>query len=136
MKINKEKIKEKLKKIVYFLLNPRLILCLGIAWMITNGWSYILTACGAYFRIPWMTAVGATYMGLLWFPFTPEKILTVIIALFLLKRLFPNDKNTLAVLKKEYAAAKNLFNKHKERRKQKRSQKNVKSLDKNKLNDC
>ena len=79
--------------------------------MITNGWSYVVTAFGAYFGITWMVAVGATYMGLLWFPFTPEKIVTVIIAIFLLKLLFPKDERTLAVLRKEYATSKQFFSK-------------------------
>lgn len=109
MKFDKAGIKEKLKKLARFLLNPRLLLCLGLAWMITNGWSYILTALGTYFGIPWMIAVGAAYMGLLWFPFTPEKIITVIIAIFLLKLLFPKDERTLAVLHEEYVAAKAFF---------------------------
>lgn len=106
---NKEKIKEKLKKWLLFLLNPRLILCLFLAWMITNGWSYVLTALGAYFGIKWMVAVGAAYAGFLWFPFTPEKIITVIIAIFLLRLFFPNDKRTLLVLREELAAAKASF---------------------------
>ena len=49
--------KEKLKKIIQFLLNPRLLLCFGIGWMITNGWYYILLGVGAWFDIPWMVAV-------------------------------------------------------------------------------
>jgi len=34
----------------------------------------------------------------LWFPFSPEKLATVAIAIFLLRWLFPKDKKTLAVL--------------------------------------
>ena len=94
----KEKIKEILKKLVLFILNPRLLLCVGIAWMITNGWSYVLFGIGTLFEIGWMIAVSSTYMALLWFPFTPEKILTMIIAIFLLKLLFPKDERTLGIL--------------------------------------
>lgn len=94
----KEKIKEILKKVVLFILNPRLLLCVGIAWMITNGWSYVLFGIGTLFEIGWMIAVSSTYMALLWFPFTPEKILTMIIAIFLLKLLFPKDERTLGIL--------------------------------------
>ncbi len=109
MALNKEKIKEKVKKWVLFLLNPRLLLCLFIAWMITNGWSYLVTAIGVYFEITWLTALGAAYAGLLWLPFTPEKIVTVIIAIFLLKTIFPGDRKTLAVLREELRAAKAAF---------------------------
>ena len=90
--------KEKLIKIVQFFANPRLLLCVGLAWIITNGWSYILLAVGTYLQIGWMVAVAGAYMTFLWFPFTPEKLATVIIAMFLLKRLFPNDKKTLGIL--------------------------------------
>ena len=105
MDFSKENVKKKLKKIARFIFNPRLLLCLGIAWMITNGWCYVFAALGTLLDITWMTVVGVTYAGLLWIPFTPEKILTVIIAIFLLRVIFPNDKNTLAVLKEEFAEA-------------------------------
>ena len=45
-----------------------------------------------------MTAVGASYLAFLWLPITPEKIITIAIAVFLLKRLFPRDEKTLAYL--------------------------------------
>lgn len=106
MDFSRRNIKEKLKKIARFIFNPRLLLCFGIAWMITNGWCYILTALGKLFDITWMMVVGASYAGLLWLPFTPEKLLTVVIAIFLLKLIFPHDKNTLAVLHEEYEDAK------------------------------
>lgn len=99
--MNREKVKNIIKKVLLFVLNPRLLLCIAIAWMITNGWSYVFAVLGAWLKIPWMTVIGTTYLGLLWIPFTPEKIFTVIIAIFLLRLLFPNDKNTLQVLEKE-----------------------------------
>ena len=46
--------KEKVKKIILFFTNPRLLLCLGIAWLITNGWSYVLLALGLWLKISWM----------------------------------------------------------------------------------
>ena len=90
---------EKIKKILHFITNPRLLLCVGIAWMITNGWSYILFAVGTYFGITWMTAVGGAYLAFLWLPISPEKIVTFTIALALLRWWFPNDQKTLAVVK-------------------------------------
>ena len=41
--------KDKLKKVIRFITNPRLLLCVAIAWLITNGWSYILFGVGSYF---------------------------------------------------------------------------------------
>ena len=90
--------KEKIKKVLWFFANPKLLLCLGIAWMITNGWSYIFVAVGTALGIGWMAAVGGAYLTFLWIPMTPEKILTVTIAIFLLKKLFPNDQKTLKIL--------------------------------------
>ncbi len=98
--------KEKLKKILMFLLNPRLLLCVGVAWMITNGWCYILFGLGTVLGIPWMMAVGGAYMAALWFPFTPEKIVTFAIAIALLRWWFPKDEKTLAVLRRGMEKAK------------------------------
>lgn len=91
--------KEKLNKFIKFITNPKLLLCIGIAWIITNGWSYILLAIGTYFKIGWMMSIASGYIAFLWLPFTPEKIVTIAIAIVLLQVLFPNDQKTLAVLK-------------------------------------
>lgn len=114
----KEKIKYWLKTIIQFILNPRLLLCFGIAWIITNGWAYITVAISAYFKLEWLAAIAGGYLAALWIPFTPEKIITVIIAIFLLKLLFPNDKKTLEKLhnmkEKTKEEIKKLKIKHKE----------------------
>ncbi len=94
------------KKWVMFFINPRFLLCFVLAWLITNGWSYILFAVGTLFNIIWMIVVSTAYMTFLWFPFTPEKVVTFIIAIFLLKNLFPNDQKTLKVLHEELKRAK------------------------------
>ena len=114
--------KKIIKTIVQFILNPHFLVCFGIAWLITNGWSYILLALGTILTIPWMIAVSGAYMTFLWFPFTPEKLLTVIIAMALLRWLFPNDEKTLGILKEMYAKLKMEGKKVKEKR-QKRKQK-------------
>ena len=117
--------KEKIKKIILFIVNPKLLLCFGIAWMITNGWAYVLTGLGAIFEISWMVAVGGAYLAALWVPFTLEKILTLIISIWLLKLLFPNDKKTLAVLinMKETIKAKLRAKKEKRANKKRRKKK-------------
>lgn len=51
------KLKDRIKKFFRFLLNPKFLLCFGIGWLITNGWSYILMGIGTYFQIGWMAAV-------------------------------------------------------------------------------
>lgn len=106
MKMSKQKIKNTVIKIAQFLFNPRFLLCFGIAWLITNGWSYILFGIGTYFQIGWMIAVATAYLAFLWIPFSPEKIVTVGIAMVLLRFFFPNDKKTLGILRTLYAKAK------------------------------
>lgn len=91
--------KNKCKTIFLFFTNPRLLLCFFLAWLITNGWSYILFGLGTWFKISWMTAVAGAYLTFLWLPISPEKLVTFAISIFFLRRLFPNDQKTLAVLR-------------------------------------
>jgi len=112
----KTKVKAFIKKALSFLLNPRLLLCWAIAWLITNGWSYVVLALGTYLDITWMKALGGGYLTFLWLPFSPEKIATAAIAMVLLRLLFPNDQKTLAVIKAVYEKAKRkLFRKKQEK---------------------
>lgn len=117
----REKIKQLLKKAVYFILNPRLLLCFGIAWMITNGWSYVTLAVGTWLGIPWMIAVASAYLTILWLP-SPEKILTCAIAILLLRLLFPRDKHTLGVLQDMRRAAMDAFKNRKNKKKKEDSE--------------
>lgn len=94
----REKILAKIRGIAEFFLNPHLLFCIVLAWMITNGWSYILFGFGTYLGISWMVAVSGAYLAFLWLPFTPEKILTVLLAMLFLRWLFPKDEKTLKKL--------------------------------------
>lgn len=98
--------KDRMKKAILFIANPRLLICFGLAWVITNGWSYILWGLGSFFNISWMAAVASGYIAFLWLPLSPEKIATAAIAVFLLRTLFPDDQKTLAILKSWYEKAK------------------------------
>jgi len=102
----KEKIRAFAQKIAWFLFNPRFLLCFGLGWLITNGWSYILLGIGTLFKINWMITVATAYLAFLWLPISPEKLFTVIIAMFLLKKLFPNDEKTLGILRELHAKLK------------------------------
>ncbi len=116
----KGKIKYWTKTVIEFVLNPRLLLCFGLAWIITNGWAYITTAIAYWLKIEWLAAVAGAYLAALWIPFTPEKIITIIIAIFLLKLLFPHDKKTLEKLhnmkEKAKEEIKKIKTKHKEKK--------------------
>ena len=108
--------KNKIKKTAQFLFNPRFLLCFGLGWLVTNGWSYILLGIGTWLGIGWMVAVAGAYLTFLWFPFSPEKIVTVAIAIALLRWLFPKDEKTLQVLRDLSHKAKNVYQKHKEKK--------------------
>ena len=95
----REAVKAVVSKWIGLLLNPRFLLCFGLGWMITNGWAYVMLGFGVLFDIGWATAVAGAYLTLLWIPMTPEKLLTLAIAILLLRWLFPNDEKTLGVLR-------------------------------------
>ena len=97
----REGLREMLRRWARFLLNPRLLLCLAIAWMITNGWSYVMFGLGMLMKIHWMRVVGGAYMSFLWLPFTPEKLVTVLLAIGLMRLLYPRDRRTLGTLRRK-----------------------------------
>ena len=111
----KQKLKHFCKKAFWLVMNPRFLLCFGLGWMITNGWSYIAFALGTYLEIGWLTAIASGYMALLWVPFTPEKLITLGIAIVLLRFLFPNDQKTLGILHEMHASAKRKWHEFKEK---------------------
>jgi len=113
-------LKAKIKKIIQFLLNPRLFFCLALAWMITNGWSYVMLGIGTYFGIVWMTVVASGYLAFLWLPISPEKIVTIALAILFLKMLFPNDTKTLAILKDMHRKLVDMLKRKREERRKKK----------------
>ena len=111
----RQKIRNFWKKAVRLLLNPRFVMCFGIAWFLTNGWSYVALGAGTFFGIPWLTAIATGYLALLWIPFTPEKLITAAIAIALLRWLFPQDEKTLGQLRTIHQSAKTKWKAFKER---------------------
>jgi hypothetical protein len=106
MKLSRETLLQKLKSVLQFIFNPRFLLCYGLAWMITNGWSYLFFVIGTYLKIDWMIGLAGAYLAFLWLPISPEKLATVSIAMLLLKLIFPRDDKTLGVLRSLYTSAK------------------------------
>ena len=80
---------------VKLILNWRFLVCFGLAWMITNGWSYALLIVGMSLEIAWMSSIALAYITFIWLPITPEKIITVSIALFLVRVLFKEHNEEL-----------------------------------------
>ncbi len=84
---------------IKIIIKPKMLLTFGIAWIITNGWSYIFVFVGIHFNNNWLLGIGTAYQAFLWFPFTVEKVVTVAIAIVLSKFLFPKDKKLQDELK-------------------------------------
>ena len=129
------KFKRLIKKLIKCALNPRFVLCFGIAWMITNGWAYILLGVGAFFNIGWMTAAAGAYIAFLWLPISPEKLITIPIAIGLMRWLFPKDKETLGMLRDLSEKAKNELKLGKKHKKQTEDAKKSQPVCENKGNE-
>lgn len=65
-----------------------------IAWTITNGWCYVFIILGTALKIRWMKITGWSYLAFLWLPTTPEKLITIPLAIAIKKGLF-NDKRRI-----------------------------------------
>ena len=97
-----KKVVRSLRNAKNFLLNPHLAICFFIGWIITNGWAYVALGVGTYYEYKWLVAIAATYLAILWSPLCAEGILTFLIAIFLMQKLFPNDERTLKFIKVIY----------------------------------
>ena len=83
------------------LTNPHLLISLGIAWFLTNGWAYCAAGIGWYLDIPLLLKIGSVWLGILWMPGTPEKLFTFAVAMGILRLLFPDDTRTLAMIRRK-----------------------------------
>lgn len=94
---------------IYKYLSPftswKFTISFGTAWMITNGWAYIL----AFSPIPiwgWLRTAAITYVAFLYLPITPEKLVTIPMAIWLHVKLFRKDTKTSEKLEVMYNEAK------------------------------
>ena len=110
-----KKLWEKLKKYLKPFLSLKFLLCFGIAWTITNGWAYVFIALGSVFDIKWMFTIGTSYLAFLWLPFTPEKIITIPLAILFQKWFFKKDEKLKAQLEEMHLEAKKDFQKIKDK---------------------
>ena len=96
------------KLVIYFrpFLNLKFALCFFLAWSITNGWCYLFIFFGSVYKITWMLTVGSSYLAFLWLPCTPEKIVTIPLAIIFQRVFFKKDKKTQIQLQIMYEEAK------------------------------
>ena len=64
----KKKLLKLLKTLKNFFVNPHLVICFAIAWIITNGWAYASLVLGTRFGIKWLTVVAGAYIAVLYSP--------------------------------------------------------------------
>jgi len=104
--------KKVLIEIIDFITDWRTFVSFMIAWMFTNGWAYAFMIIGPRFNIRWMSIVGYAYMAFLWAPFTPEKVVTIPLTIYLKGKLFPKNKELKTIqnkgVLKKYAQSQNL----------------------------
>lgn len=98
--------------------NIKFAISFGLAWTITNGIWY------AFAFIPmdlpeWLVWFSVSYIAFLYLPFTPEKLVTIPIAIFIHWLLFRNDIKTRKQLDDMYAQAKSDWQKIKNKFKRK-----------------
>jgi chaperonin GroEL len=84
----KTKIKDLLYATYKFLIDWRMAMSFFLAWLTTNGWSYTFIIIGYTCNIEWMFNVGILYQAFLWLPCTPEKVVTIPLAIFYKKLIF------------------------------------------------
>jgi hypothetical protein len=79
----------------------KFLVSFGSAWMITNGWAYVL----AVVHTP-LQKIALGYIAFLYLPFTPEKLITIPLAIFIHTKMFKNDDKTRKDLEEMYEQAK------------------------------
>lgn len=64
----------------------RILVCYLPFWFLATGWAWVFSAIGR----GWLRGAAITWLGILWLPICPEKVVTIPLAIWLHKKLFPN----------------------------------------------
>ena len=106
---------QRIKNYLRPFLSWKFLLCFFLAWFVTNGWSYAFIIIGLLCDIDWMFDVGAGFQAFLWMPFTPEKLVTIPMAMWFNFKIFKDEKTTtmlanmLSQAKEDWGKAKGLL---------------------------
>ena len=111
---------QRLKNYLKPFLSFKFLACFFLAWLVTNGWSYAFIIIGASCKINWMFNTGISYQAFLWLPCTPEKLVTIPLAMWFNTLIFKDEKTqkSLNNMKKQ---AKEDWNKIKSKFKRRKS---------------
>ena len=85
----------KIKTYISPFLNWRILIIYVPIWFIMSGWTYLFIYLGTKYKIGWMLAAGTFWATVLWLPFTPEKLITVPLTLYLYVKLFGSGNEKL-----------------------------------------
>ena len=66
-------------------------------WVLTNGWAYFFAF--APFTPVWLRGIALTWLGILYLPFTPEKIVIVVGAPIIYRLIYKEDFKKGEVIK-------------------------------------
>jgi hypothetical protein len=81
------KYKQIFNKYIRPFLTWRFIICYLPLWFIFTGWTYVAIAVGP----TWLRTIGTSWLAWMWMPWCPEKLITLPVAIWLHKKLFPNQ---------------------------------------------
>ena len=85
----------KIKTYISPFLNWRILVIYVPIWFIMSGWTYLFIYLGTRHHVGWMLAAGTFWATALWLPFTPEKLITVPLTLYLYVKLFGSGNEKL-----------------------------------------
>lgn len=83
----------------------RFVISFGFAWLLTNGWAYYFGFTPLNIPI-WLRAFALSYLTFIYLPVSPEKLVTIPIAIWIHIKLFKNDKVTHNQLEEMHIQAK------------------------------
>lgn len=73
----------KIKTYISPFLNWRILVIYVPIWFLMSGWTYLFIYLGTRHHVGWMLAAGTFWATVLWLPFTPEKLITIPLTLFI-----------------------------------------------------
>lgn len=88
----------------------RILICYLPFWFIASGWAWLFSIIGH----GWIRGVAIGWLTFLWMPWCPEKLITIPLAIWLHKKLFPRHSTAHLDQLLEKEKAKN-DRKHKQR---------------------
>lgn len=91
----------KIKTYISPFLNWRILVIYVPIWFLMSGWTYLFIYLGTRHHVGWMLAAGTFWATVLWLPFTPEKLITIPLTLFIYVKWVGHSDPKLEAMVKE-----------------------------------